>query len=126
LATLAQELALPLEFFSREEIGVVQDAMPTPSAAVEKHIGVKSVCEAAAILASRSGALIVPKRSSRNATVAIGPNQLYIVGIGPGSLEHLTLRATEVLQSVACVAGYSLYLDLIQPLIAGKQTLRSE
>jgi len=30
-----------------------------------------------------------------------------------------------VLQSVACVAGYSLYLDLIQPLIAGKQTLRS-
>jgi len=71
LATLAQELGLPLEFFSREEIGVVQDAMPTPSAAVEKHIGVKSVCEAAAILASRGGALIVPKRSSRNATVAI-------------------------------------------------------
>ncbi len=26
---------------------------------------------------------------------------------------------------MACVAGYSLYLDLIQPLIAGKQTLRS-
>jgi precorrin-3B C17-methyltransferase len=30
-----------------------------------------------------------------------------------------------VLKSVECVAGYSLYLDLIQPLIAGKQTLRS-
>jgi len=26
---------------------------------------------------------------------------------------------------VECVAGYSLYLDLIEPLIAGKQTLRS-
>jgi precorrin-3B C17-methyltransferase len=53
------------------------------------------------------------------------PNQLYVVGIGPGSLDHLTLRATEVLRSVECVAGYGLYLDLIAPLIAGKPTLRS-
>ena len=45
--------------------------MPTPSARVHHHIGVKSVCEAAAILASRGGTLIVPKRSSRNATVAV-------------------------------------------------------
>jgi cobalt-precorrin 5A hydrolase len=71
LAALAHELSLPVQFFSREEIGAVEDAVPTPSAAVAKHIGVKSVCEAAAILASRSGELIVPKRSSRNATVAI-------------------------------------------------------
>jgi cobalt-precorrin 5A hydrolase len=71
IAALAQELGLPLEFFDREQIGGVEDAMPTPSAAVKKHIGVKSVCEAAAILASRGGMLIVPKRSSRNATVAI-------------------------------------------------------
>jgi precorrin-3B C17-methyltransferase len=63
---------------------------------------------------------VLPQRDGRHR-----PNQLYIVGIGPGSLEHLTLRATEVLESVDCVAGYSLYLDLIQPLIAGKQTLRS-
>jgi cobalt-precorrin 5A hydrolase len=71
LAALAQELGLPLEFFGREAIAAVQDGVPTPSAAVEKHIGVKSVCEAAAILSSRGGALIVPKRSSPNATVAI-------------------------------------------------------
>jgi precorrin-3B C17-methyltransferase len=63
---------------------------------------------------------VLPQRDDR-----YRPNQLYIVGIGPGRLEHLTLRATEVLQFVECVAGYSLYLDLIQPLIAGKQTLRS-
>jgi cobalt-precorrin 5A hydrolase len=71
LISLAQELGLFLELFGRAELGSVQDAVPTPSAAVEKHIGVKSVCEAAAILASRGGELIVPKRSSRNATVAI-------------------------------------------------------
>jgi len=71
LISLAKELGLFMKLFGREELGAVQDAVPTPSAAVEKHIGVKSVCEAAAILASRGGELIVPKRSSRNATVAI-------------------------------------------------------
>ncbi len=71
LAALARELGLPLQFFSREAIGGVEAAVPTPSAVVAKHIGVNSVCEATAILASRGGSLIVPKRSSRNATVAV-------------------------------------------------------
>jgi cobalt-precorrin 5A hydrolase len=71
LISLARELGLQLGLFGREELGAVQDTVPTPSAAVQKHIGVKSVCEAAAILAARGGGLIVPKRSSRNATVAI-------------------------------------------------------
>ena len=71
LAALAEELALPLDFFDREQIGAVENAVPNPSAAVAKHIGVKSVCEATAILAARGGTLIVPKRSTPNATVAI-------------------------------------------------------
>jgi cobalt-precorrin 5A hydrolase len=71
LAALASELGLPLQFFSREAIAAVEALVPTPSAAVAQHIGVKSVCEATAILASRGGSLIVPKRSSRNATVAV-------------------------------------------------------
>jgi cobalt-precorrin 5A hydrolase len=71
LAALARELGRPLQFFSREAIGAVEAVVPTPSAAVAKHIGVKSVCEATAILASRGGSLIVPKRCSRNATVAV-------------------------------------------------------
>ena len=71
LIALAQELCLPLEFFGREEINRVEDAVQTPSAMVEKHIGVKSVCEATAILATHGGELIVPKRTTRNATVAI-------------------------------------------------------
>jgi precorrin-3B C17-methyltransferase len=167
LTALAKELGLPLVFFGREEIGRLENDVPTPSDAVAQHVGVKSVCEATAILGSQGGTLIVPKRTSRNATVAIarvrdcaqarqiessaagregltqtgalrvegatrrpvsdrqGANQLYIVGIGPGRLEHLTPRATEVLQSVECVAGYSLYLDLVHPLIADKRTLRS-
>lgn len=63
---------------------------------------------------------VLPQRDRRHR-----PHQLYVVGIGPGRLEHLTLRATEVLKSVDCVAGYGLYIDLIQALIDGKETLRS-
>ncbi len=70
LLALGQDLDLPIEFFTREELGKVKD-IKTPSAMVEKHIGVKNVCEAAAILAAKKGKLIVPKHSARNVTVAI-------------------------------------------------------
>ena len=46
---------------------------------------------------------------------------MYIVGIGPGGPEHLSHRASQVLASVDAVAGYTTYIDLIRPLIAGKQ-----
>ena len=50
-------------------------------------------------------------------------NQLFVVGIGPGSLDHLTKRAKEVLASVDVVAGYNTYIELIRPLIDGKKII---
>ena len=70
LIEVAQSLELPLIFFKREELNQVK-GIKNPSPVVEKHVGVKSVCEAAAILASRGGTLIVPKQSTQNVTVAI-------------------------------------------------------
>jgi len=70
LITVAERLKLPLLFFKREELNQVK-GIKNPSPVVEKHVGVKSVCEAAAILASRDGTLIVPKQSTKNVTVAI-------------------------------------------------------
>ena len=70
LLDLAETLARPLTFYSRDQLAAVQD-VPSPSKMVEKHVGVKSVCEAAALLASRNGSLIVPKRMTPNATIAI-------------------------------------------------------
>jgi cobalt-precorrin 5A hydrolase len=67
---LAKTLSVPIDFFSREKLGQVKD-IQTPSTLVEKHVGVKSVCEAAAILASQMGTLIVPKQTTPNVTVAI-------------------------------------------------------
>jgi cobalt-precorrin 5A hydrolase len=70
LLTLAESLNLPLKLFSRDQLGQVAK-VPTPSAMVRKHIGVESVCEAAALLATHRGRLLIPKRKTANVTVAI-------------------------------------------------------
>jgi cobalt-precorrin 5A hydrolase len=70
LLGLADNLDLPLIFYNRQELNQVKE-IQNPSIVVEKHVGVKSVCEAAAILATQNGTLIVPKQSTQNVTVAI-------------------------------------------------------
>lgn len=70
LLALARTLGVPLHFYSAEVLNQVRH-VPNPSAMAAKHVGVHSVCEAAAILAAQQGYLIVTKRKSANATVAI-------------------------------------------------------
>lgn len=41
-------------------------------------------------------------------------NQLYVVGIGPGNYEKMTMEAEEVLKDCAVIAGYTVYVDLIK------------
>jgi len=49
--------------------------------------------------------------------------KLYVVGTGPGSVEEMTLRARKVIENCEVVAGYSLYVDLIRPLLNGKKII---
>ena len=70
LLALGEELKLPISFYDKNELYRVEGIV-SPSEMVEKHTGVTSVCEAAAILASNNGKLIVEKHSTRNVTVAI-------------------------------------------------------
>lgn len=46
---------------------------------------------------------------------------LFIVGIGPGNVEHLTPKAKEAIASSDCVVGYTGYIALVQGLIRGKE-----
>ena len=46
--------------------------------------------------------------------------KLYIVGIGPGKIEYLTIRAYRILQDVDVVVGYGRYIDQIGKLIRKK------
>jgi cobalt-precorrin 5A hydrolase len=70
LLAAAEELGLPIRFYPPNQLERVE-GIENPSAVVAKHLGVSSVCEAAAILAANRGNLIVPKRATPNVTVAI-------------------------------------------------------
>ena len=58
-----------------------------------------------------------------------GPGQespaFYLVGTGPGGLEHLSGRALEVLEQAEIIAGYSTYLELIRPLLGDREIISS-
>lgn len=51
--------------------------------------------------------------------------KLYVIGIGPGGEEQMTLRAVRALEQCDCVAGYGLYLDLIDNLLVGKERIKT-
>lgn len=49
--------------------------------------------------------------------------KLYIVGTGPGSIKHLTEAAREAIADSSSIIGYNNYVDLIRPLLDGKQII---
>lgn len=51
--------------------------------------------------------------------------KLYIVGVGPGDVEHLTKKAENALYKSEYVIGNSTYLDQIAPLIKSAKVIRS-
>ena len=69
LLEAARLLNMKTVFYPAAELAQV-DA-PHPSAVVEKHMGVKSVCEAAALQAAGPNRLLVPKTKTRNVTLAL-------------------------------------------------------
>jgi adenosylcobyric acid synthase len=52
-------------------------------------------------------------------------SRLFIVGIGPGDLTHITYQAREAIESADTLVGYTTYLDLIEPLLVGKEVISS-
>jgi len=51
--------------------------------------------------------------------------KLYVIGIGPGREQQMTLRALRALQKCDCVAGYGLYLNLIDSLLEEKERIET-
>ena len=50
-------------------------------------------------------------------------SKLYVVGIGPGSADDMTLRAMKALEKADVICGYGVYADLIRPLFPDKEYL---
>ena len=50
-------------------------------------------------------------------------NKLYVVGIGPGAADQMTVKALRALESCDVIAGYGVYVDLVKPLLPDKEYL---
>ncbi len=102
---LRQDYGETVELYTAEQLSAVE--VPNPSDTVAKHVGTPSVCEAAAILGSNHGKLIVPKIKGKNFTVALAINRQYlrdeegfieIVGAGPGDPDLVSVRGRKMLE----------------------------
>ena len=94
-----------VEFFTADQLASIE--VPNPSDTVAKHVGTPSVCEAAAILGSNYGKLIVPKIKGKSFTVALAIDRKYlrdqeghieIVGAGPGDPDLVSVRGRKMLE----------------------------
>ena len=95
---LEEEYEAEVVFYTAEELAAVK--VPNPSDTVQKHVGTPSVCEAAAILGSNHGRLIVPKIKGKNwtAALAIRGGAIEIVGAGPGDPDLISVRGRKMLE----------------------------
>lgn len=100
---LLQADPYPVKFFTAEELAKVE--VPTPSEVVASHVGTPSVCEAAAILGSNHGKLLLTKQKGKNFTVAVAIDRQYlreghveIVGAGPGDPDLISVRGRQLLE----------------------------
>ena len=48
-------------------------------------------------------------------------NKLYVVGIGPGEYEQMTVRAINALKGSDTIIGYTVYVDLVKEHFPGKE-----
>lgn len=49
--------------------------------------------------------------------------KITVIGIGPGSLDDMTLRAHKAIEKADTIAGYNTYIKLIEPLLTGKKII---
>jgi cobalt-precorrin 5A hydrolase/precorrin-3B C17-methyltransferase len=145
LVELCRNRAWPLRTFPAEVLSSVN--VPNPSTVVEKEVGTPSVAEAAALLAAHGNVgakafvpLLVAKQIVKlegqpgAVTVAIAQSeqeytgrtgQLLLIGTGPGQLDQMTPAAQTAVSCADAVIGYSLYIDLIAPLLRPGQIVEA-
>jgi cobalt-precorrin 5A hydrolase/precorrin-3B C17-methyltransferase len=102
--------------------------VPNPGAAALAAVGTPSVAEAAAL--TRGDELVVAKRKSAMATVALARihprGRLAMVSLGPGDRDLVTPRAIDELRRASVVVGLDQYLDQVRDVLRpGTRVLRS-
>ncbi|MQA83688.1 MAG: precorrin-3B C(17)-methyltransferase [Streptosporangiales bacterium] len=119
IRTAAERRGWPMATYPAEVLADV--GVPNPSEAVRVAVGTPSVAEAAALYAAGArGELVVAKRRSSNATVAVARlrprGRLTFVGVGPGDRDLLPPRAVAVLRRASVVIGLDQYVEAVSDL----------
>lgn len=131
LLQLCKQESWPMRTYSSEQLHQV--AVPTPSQQVLEEMGTASVAEAAALLAAGDDGILRQAKRITHAgegergavTVAIAEavapfapqrGELHLIGSGPGDPSLLSGDARRALERCVAWVGYSLYLDLLEPL----------
>ncbi len=132
---VAASLGVPARFFNAETLEAQTPRLKKPSEVVFAEVGCHGVAEGAALAAAGpEGELVFPKIKSKGATAAIARSpsivdpdaigrsrgRLFVVGIGPGADRWRSPAVSAMVAASTDLVGYSLYLDLLGPLAAGK------
>lgn len=51
--------------------------------------------------------------------------KLYVIGIGPGGLDYLTIKAKKAIEESDIIVGYTKYIEMVQPLLEGKEIFKT-
>lgn len=51
--------------------------------------------------------------------------KLYVIGIGPGGRDDMTLRSLDTIKKCDVVVGYTFYIELIKDLLEGKEVIQT-
>ncbi|MEN3540959.1 precorrin-3B C(17)-methyltransferase [Microbispora sp. ZYX-F-249] len=117
IVAAARALGVPLVTHPAGRLAAIE--VPHPSEVVRRAVGTPSVAEAAAL--ADGGDLVVPKRRSAMATVAVARlrprGRLAIVGLGPGARDLMTPRAVAEVRRCGYLVGLDQYVDQIRDLL---------
>jgi len=141
IRSFCEKHSFPIFSFPAEALNSVPGV--SPSEAAFKATGARAVAEPAALLGAGTEKLLVPKHKRGNVTVAaaqieirltrdmerepdsVWSGKIYVVGTGPGALEHITPNAQQAIRASDVIVGYGTYLDLIGELITDKEVVRT-
>ncbi len=151
LIDFAKEYSIEIKSFTPHEINALEGI--EKSEAAFKATGANAVAEPCAILASNNKNLIIKKQKRGNVTIAVAESitqdiiensegiksmnksseisqlntnkkgKIYIVGTGPGNIEHITPAAQNAINKSDYIVGYEKYLELIPELIKTKKII---
>ncbi|MDO8746830.1 MAG: precorrin-3B C(17)-methyltransferase [Thermodesulfovibrionales bacterium] len=134
LNEFVREYGFSIKTFTADELNKISSESGVRSSEIVfKATGAYAVAEPTALLASGAGKLLVKKQKIGNVTVAIAEQKaegrsqksetkgkIYIVGTGPGAIEHITPYAQNAIRNSDVIVGYGTYIELIKGLIKDK------